>query len=88
MVVGSGAASDGGIKGAPGFSGYMIAVTGVQYCHAFAFVSDTQVQKLAEGYLAVVLDQPNVNLDNRGLGGTPSTGIFPPSAIPGEHLNN
>ena len=88
MVVGSGAESGTGIKGAPGFSGYMIAVTGFQYCHAFAFVSDTQVQKLAEGYLAVVLDSPNVSLDNRGLGGTPVTGIAPPSAIPGEHLNN
>lgn len=88
MVVGSGATNGTGIQGAPGFSGYMIAVTGFQYCHAFAFVSDTQVQKLAEGYLAVVLDQPNVSLDNRGIGGTSTTGIAPPSAVPGEHLNN
>ena len=88
LTVGTGGENATGIKGAPGFNGYMIAVTGFQYCHAFAFVSDTTVQKLAEGYLAVVLDSPNVSLDNRGLGGTPVTGIAPPPAVPGEHLNN
>jgi len=87
MTVGGGDSTTG-LKGAAGFNGYIIAVTGFQYCHAFAFVSDTSVQKLAEGYLAVVLDQPNVSLDNRGVGGTPVTGIAPPSAVPGEHLDH
>ena len=50
MVAGSGSSNPGEtIKGVPGgTNGYLIAVTGFQYCHAFAFISDTQVQKLAE----------------------------------------
>ena len=38
-------------------TGYMIAITRFQYCHGFAFISDLGAQRLAEGYLAIQLDQ-------------------------------
>ncbi|MGA2211689.1 MAG: hypothetical protein ABSH31_00325 [Bryobacteraceae bacterium] len=41
-----------------GFQGYIIAQANFQYCHGFAFISDTGAQKLAEGYLAISLDAP------------------------------
>jgi hypothetical protein len=48
------------LLGAPGFTGYMIAQTGFQYCHGFAFISKQgagfQADNLAMGYLAIVLD--------------------------------
>ena len=49
-----------GIAATPGFQGYIIARTNFQYCHGFAFISDSHVQLFAEGYLAVVLDQPGL----------------------------
>jgi len=42
----------------PGFNGYMIAVCNFQYAHGFAFVSDLGAQKLAMGYLALVIPDP------------------------------
>ena len=45
-----------GITATPGFQGYIIAQAQFQYCHAFAFISDLGSQKLAEGYLGIVLD--------------------------------
>lgn len=50
-----------GITSAPGFEGYIIAVSNFQYCHGFAFISDVGAQKLAEGYLAIQLDVPGLN---------------------------
>ena len=47
-----------GVPATPGFSGYIIATSNFQYCHAFAFISDVGAQKLAEGYLAIQLDYP------------------------------
>ncbi len=47
-----------GIAATPGFEGYIIAVAQFQYCHGFAFISDVGAQKLAEGYLAIQLDEP------------------------------
>ena len=40
---------------APNFEGYMIAVCNFQLAHGYAFVSDLGAQKLAHGYLALVL---------------------------------
>ena len=49
---------------APGFQGYIIAQTGFQYCHGFAFISKQgagfQADNLAMGYLAIVLDTPGL----------------------------
>jgi hypothetical protein len=43
---------------APGFQGYMIATCNFQFAHGFAFISDIGAQKLAEGYLALVIPDP------------------------------
>jgi hypothetical protein len=40
----------------PGFVGYMIAHCRFQYGHGYAFISDMGAQKLAQGYIALVLD--------------------------------
>lgn len=55
-----------GVTGNPGFQGYIIAACKFQWAHGFAFVSDLGAQKLAEGYLALVLD----------LGSNNRTGFF------------
>jgi hypothetical protein len=39
----------------PGFEGYAIAVCQFQLAHGYAFVSDLGAQKLAHGYLALIL---------------------------------
>jgi hypothetical protein len=53
-----------GIAATPGFTGYIIAQANFQYCHGFAFISDLGAQKLAEGYLALVLNPEGIG---RGL---------------------
>jgi len=45
----------------PNFQGYMIAVCNFQYAHGFAFISDLGAQKLAMGYLALVIPDPSSN---------------------------
>ena len=40
---------------APNFEGYMIAVCNFQLAHGYAFISDLGAQKLAHGYLALIL---------------------------------
>ena len=39
----------------PGFQGYAIAQANFQYAHGFAFISDVGAQRLAQGYLALIL---------------------------------
>jgi hypothetical protein len=41
---------------APNFQGYVIAVCQFQLAHGYAFISDLGAQKLAEGYLALILN--------------------------------
>jgi hypothetical protein len=65
-----GDASGHGLTPTPTFQGYIIATANFQYCHGFAFVSDLGAQKLAEGYLAIELDEP-FNLVN----GVTRTGV-------------
>jgi hypothetical protein len=45
----------------PGFQGYMIAVCNFQFAHGFAFISDLGAQKLAMGYLALVIPDPSTS---------------------------
>lgn len=40
---------------APAFQGYMFALCDFQYAHGYAFISDLGSQKLAQGYLALVI---------------------------------
>jgi hypothetical protein len=57
-----------GVNATPGFQGYMIAQANFQYCHGFAFISDLGAQKLAEGYLAIELDEYNgMGLNRTGV---------------------
>jgi hypothetical protein len=53
--------TSGGIPATPGFEGYIIAQCAFQYAHGFAFITDVGAQKLAEGYLALILDAPIVS---------------------------
>jgi len=62
-----------GVAATPGFQGYMIATCYFQYAHAFAFISDLGAQKLAEGYLGILLDSGG-NVTRTAPNGTgPST---------------
>ncbi len=45
-----------GIVATPGFQGYVIATCNFQYAHGYAFVSDLGASRVAEGYLALVMD--------------------------------
>ena len=56
FVLSSGGTS--GIVGTPGFQGYIIAQCDFQYAHGFAFITDGPIgaARVAEGYLALVLD--------------------------------
>jgi hypothetical protein len=45
-----------GIAATPGFQGYVIAICNFRYAHGFAFISDVGAQKLAQGYLGLILN--------------------------------
>jgi hypothetical protein len=45
-----------GIAATPGFQGYIIAQCAFRYAHGYAFISDLGAQRLAQGYLALILD--------------------------------
>ena len=46
----------GAVQATAGFQGYVIAQCQFQYGHGFAFISDLGAQRLAMGYLALVMD--------------------------------
>lgn len=50
-----------GIAATPGFQGYIIARCLFQYAHGYAFISDVGASKLAQGYLALILDYGGLN---------------------------
>jgi hypothetical protein len=60
-VKGGGTYTDTVSQRVPGFQGYMFAICNFQLAHGFAFISDLQVQHIAMGYLAIVLDDPANN---------------------------
>jgi hypothetical protein len=57
-----------GIAATPGFTGYIIAVCNFRYGHGFAFISDVGAQKLAQGYLALILDNSRLGINGEELG--------------------
>ena len=59
-----------GIAATPGFQGYMIASCNFQYAHGFAFISDLGSSRVAEGYLALIMDQ---DMDGDGQTRTKAT---------------
>jgi hypothetical protein len=54
---------------AKGFTGYIVAQTGFQYCHAFAYISPEGAFPLTNGmsvgYLALILDKEKESSDNQ-----------------------
>jgi hypothetical protein len=49
-------ANGGAVNATAGFQGYVIAQCNFQYAHGYAFISDLGAQRLAMGYLALVMD--------------------------------
>lgn len=49
--------SGGAVTATAGFQGYVIAQCAFQYGHGYAFISDIGSQRLAMGYLALVMDE-------------------------------
>jgi hypothetical protein len=49
--------SGGTIAAVPGFQGYVIAHCEFQMAHGYAFISDIGASKLAQGYLALIMDE-------------------------------
>lgn len=45
----------GAVGAAAGFEGYIIASCEFQYAHGYAFISDVGAQRLAQGYLALII---------------------------------
>lgn len=52
-----------GVTATPGFQGYIIARCKFRYAHGYAFISDLGAQRIANGYLALVLDSPAYRSD-------------------------
>jgi len=52
-----------GLRGNPNMQGYIIAQCNFRYAHGFAFITDGPIgqARVAEGYLALVLDAPGAN---------------------------
>ena len=55
----------GDVPATPNFTGYAIAQCNFQYGHGFAFITDTRVERVAHGYLALVLDDPILDRGRR-----------------------
>jgi len=55
---------------APGFQGYVIAVTQFQFAHGYAFITGKynpgSVYDVAEGYVAIVIPDPSQTPDSKG----------------------
>jgi len=67
---------------APLFQGYIFAICNFQFAHGFAFVSDFSSQKLAMGYLALIV--PDRGAENRA----PQDSSFEAEHNDGEQLSN
>jgi hypothetical protein len=52
-----------GITATPGFQGYIIARCKFRYAHGYAFISDHGANRVANGYLALILDSPGYRGD-------------------------
>lgn len=70
-----------GFPATPAFQGYMFAICNFQFAHGFAFVSDMGAQKLAMGYLPLVVP-------DKSEGREPADSTFDSELNDGEQLNN
>lgn len=66
------------------FSGYVIAKTGFQFCHGYAFIADNTFANIAQGYLANVIPDPSI----KGGGRAPAAAGDITNLPAGESLNN
>ncbi|HYO80190.1 MAG TPA: hypothetical protein VES20_02220 [Bryobacteraceae bacterium] len=66
MVLSTGGSA--GLRGSANFQGYIIAQCDFRFAHGFAFITDGPIgqARVAEGYLALVLDGPNSSGRVRG----------------------
>jgi hypothetical protein len=62
QVKGAAGQNVGPIGAAAGFEGYIIASCEFQYAHGYAFISDTQVARVAQGYLALIIPDRTVTV--------------------------
>jgi hypothetical protein len=67
------------IAAAPGFQGYLIADCAFQFAHGYGFISDVGAQKLAQGYLALIIPDHGPSAGSRlpqdnSLGAGPNDG--------------
>jgi len=53
-----------GVTATPGFQGYIIARCKFRYAHGYAFISDVNLAKVANGYLALIMT--NNTFSHRG----------------------
>lgn len=67
----------GAVGAAAGFEGYIIASCEFQYAHGYAFISDVGVQRLAQGYLALIIPDRLVTSESNDFGR--EVGDRPPS---------
>jgi hypothetical protein len=66
------------------FSGYIIAKAQFQFCHGFAYISDTSWGKVAHGYLANVIPDPAI----KGGARQPAAAGDVTNLPAGESINN
>jgi hypothetical protein len=69
QVKGAAGQNVGPIGAAAGFEGYIIASCEFQYAHGYAFISDTQVARVAQGYLALIIPDRTVTTGKPGVNG-------------------
>ena len=64
-----------GVTATPGFQGYIIAVCQFGYGHGFAFISDVGAQRLAQGYVALVIQGGLSRSNTIRIGSSESLGM-------------
>jgi hypothetical protein len=73
----------GPIGPAAGFQGYAIASCEFQYAHGYAFISDTAVQRIAQGYLALIIPDRVPDTNNSSSNGFQERPASPFNLMPG-----
>jgi len=75
VVLGPAGENVGSVGAASGFEGYIIASCEFQYAHGYAFISDVNVQRVAQGYLALIIPDRagRVTGEEDGYGDRPAT---------------
>jgi hypothetical protein len=67
-----------------GFHGYMVAAANFQFCHGYAFISDSLFINISQGYVASVIPDPSVKSRRVATAAADVVTLLPA----GESLNN